>query len=232
MFHRSRLFGYTGNLFFFKTVQNAYVMLKKHSLFVLVLLLLGGFSFVFLYEKKSQKAEMANTYSLTQAEENALQEGDIILRHGFGLISDAIAKYAKDPYSISHCGMVVKDSTGNWAVIHTVSNSLAEIDGMQKDELKKFVRESQPNSIIVTRYRFQNEEQRQKAVAQAYYYLQKQIPFDNEFNSADSSKFFCTELIWNVFYHGIGIDLYEPSPQYDGMNFAAFLDERNFMIIK
>ena len=203
-------------------------MLKKCILFVLVLLLLGVFSFVYFYEKKSQKTERTNTYSLTQAEENFLQEGDIILRHGFGLISDAIAKYAKDAYSISHCGMVVKDSADNWAVIHTVSNSLAEIDGMQKDDLRKFVRESQPNSIIVTRYRFQNEEQRQKVVAQAYYYLHKQVPFDNEFDSADSSKFFCTELIWNVFYHAIGVDLYEPSPQYDGMNFAAFLDEENF----
>jgi len=191
----------------------------------------GIVAFVYSYEKKSQKAERRNNYTLTQEEENVLQEGDIILRHGFGLISDAIVQYTKAPYPISHCGIVVKDSSDNWAVIHTVSNTLVEIDGMQKDNLKQFVRESKPNSIIVTRYRFQNEQQRQRVVEQTYYYLEKQIPFDNQFNSADSSQFFCTELIWNVFYHAIGIDLYQPSPQYNGMNFMPFLDEKNFTVV-
>ena len=206
-------------------------MLKKVVFFVLGLLLTGALSFVFLYEKKSRKTAKVNTYTLTKTEENALQEGDIILRHGFGLISDAIVKYAKDAYPVSHCGIVVRDSCGNWAVIHTVSNSLAEIDGMQKDHLRKFVRESHPNSVVVTRYRFQNEEERQKVIDRAYYYLQKQVPFDNEFNSSDSSRFFCTEFIWNVFYHGIGVDLYEPSSQYNGMNFAPFWEERNFTMV-
>ncbi|MCL2131874.1 MAG: hypothetical protein FWH36_05420 [Lentimicrobiaceae bacterium] len=206
-------------------------MVKKIVFFVLGLLLLGGISFVFLYEKKSQQAEKINNYSLTKAEEDSLQAGDIILRHGFGLISDAIVKYAKSPYSVSHCGIVVKDSSDNWAVIHTVSNALADIDGMQKDNLKKFVRDSKPHSIIVTRYRFQNEEQRQKIVNQAYYYLQKQVPFDNEFNLSDSTQFFCTEFIWNVFYYAIGADLYEHYPQCKGMTFAPFWDERNFKMV-
>lgn len=170
-----------------------------------------------------------NKFALTKEEESVLQEGDIILRHGFGLISDMIVQYAKSPYSVSHCGIVVRDSSGNWAVIHTVSNALAEIDGMQKDDLKKFVRESQPHSVIVTRYKFQDEEQRQKVIRQAYYYLEKQVAFDHEFNLSDSSKFFCTELIWNVFFHGIGVDLHEPSPQYDGMNFLPFWDDGNFV---
>ena len=205
--------------------------MKRIILFVLGLVIIGIFAFVYFYEKKSQKAEQINNYTLTQEEENALQEGDIILRHGFGLISDAIVQYTKTPYPVSHCGIVVKDSADNWAVIHTVSNALADIDGMQKDGLKKFVRESKPQSIVVTRYQFQNEQQRQKVVEQAYYYLEKQIPFDNQFNSSDSSQFFCTELIWNVFYHAIGVDLYEPSPQYNGMTFLPFWDEMNFTVV-
>ena len=206
-------------------------MFKKIILFTACVLLIGGFFFVYCYEKASQKKEKSNTYALTKAQKDSLQEGDIIFRHGFGIISDAIVKYSKDPYRISHCGIVVKDSAGGWAVIHTVSNSLAEIDGMQMDGLRKFVRESQPESIIVTRYRFLNAEQQQRLVNQAYYYLSKRIPFDNEFNSSDSTKFFCTELIWNIFYHAIGIDLYLPSPHYNGQNFAAFLDEGNFGVV-
>jgi len=206
-------------------------MLKKISFFTACVLLAGVVSFVYFYEKRSQKKERTNTYSLTKKEIDCLQEGDIIFRHGFGIISDAIVKYSKDPYNISHCGIVVKDSSDNWAVIHTVSNSLVEIDGMQIDGLKKFVRESQPKSIIVARFRFQSEEERQKVVKQAYYYLERQIPFDNEFNASDSSRFFCTELIWSVFYNAIEVDLYKPSPQYNGMNFTAFLDKVNFIVV-
>jgi hypothetical protein len=56
------------------------------------------------------------------------------------LISDIIAGRTKENYTVSHCGILYKDSNNKWIVIHTVSNTLAEIDGMQSDDLSKFVK--------------------------------------------------------------------------------------------
>ncbi len=104
-----------------------------------------GLSFLFFSERESTKQQQKNTYALTLEEKALLQQGDIIFRRGFGVISDAIVKYIPCDYPISHCGIIVKDSLGKFMVIHTVSNTLAAVDGMQQDNLDKFVKESHEN---------------------------------------------------------------------------------------
>jgi hypothetical protein len=190
-------------------------------------------SFLFFYQRKSNKDEIKNDYCLTIAEKNCLQEGDIIFRHGFGIISDAIVKYVKSDYTVSHCGIIVTDSLGKLSVIHTVSNTLAEIDGMQKDKLEVFIKGSHKNSIIVARYKYENDSQPQKIAEQAKYYLSKQIPFDHNFDCADSTAFFCTEFIYRVFKTAIDVDLYKSSNEKETncMSFSAFFNPMKFTII-
>ena len=190
-------------------------------------------SYLFFYQQKSSKEEIKNDYRLTTEEKNRLQEGDIIFRRGFGIISDMIVKYAKSDYSISHCGIVVKDSTGKLVVIHTVSNTLAEIDGMQIDKLSVFVKGSHKNSIIVARYKYEDDAQSQKIAEQANYYLSKQIPFDHHFDCADSTAFFCTEFIYMVFKTAIGINLcdFPDEKEKNCMSFSPFLDSTKFMMV-
>lgn len=135
---------------------------------------------MFFYQQKNHKDEIINDYHLTTQEKNLLQEGDIIFRRGFGIVSDMIVKYAKSEYSVSHCGIIVRDSLGKLYVIHTVSNTLAKIDGMQKDKLNVFVKGSHKNSIIVARYIYENDSLKKKIAERANYYLSKQIPFDHQ----------------------------------------------------
>ncbi len=190
-------------------------------------------TFLFSYQEKSNKKEQKNDYYLTIKEKETLQEGDIILRHGFGIISDAIVKYVKNSYPVSHCGIIVKDTSGKLFVIHTVSNTLAEIDGMQKDDLDKFVKGSHVSSIIVTRYNYENDTMQKKIAQQANYYLSQQIPFDHRFDCSDSTAFFCTEFIWKVFKTAINVDLYESSgeKEFNCKNFSAFTNPVRFTII-
>lgn len=192
-----------------------------------------GISLLFIYRQKSDREEQNSNYTLTLQEKQLLQEGDIILRHGFGLISDAIVRYAHEKYPVSHCGIIVGDSLGGLSVIHTVSNTLAAVDGMQKDPLNVFIRGSQPHSVIVARYRYENDSMKRKMAEQAYYYLSKQIRFDNRFDASDSTAFFCTELIWNVFKHAIQVDLNDSSVEQAAqcMRFTPFLDSSKFVII-
>ena len=186
-------------------------------------------SLLFFYQRKSNEDEQKNIYRLTIEEKQILQEGDIIFRHGFGIISDAIVKYSKTDYPVSHCGIIVKDSLGRLFVIHTVSNTLAEIDGMQKDNLDLFVKGSHHNSLIVMRYVYENDTMKSKIAEWANYYLSQQIPFDNQFNCADTTKFFCTEFIWNVFKNAIDVDLYQSLD--DCMSFSVFFDKERFKVV-
>lgn len=193
--------------------------------------------FIFLCIKKKQQnikfQENNNNYYLSPQEKTLLQEGDIILRHGFGLISDAITKFSNDTYPISHCGVIVFDNDSSIAVVHTVSNSLVEIDGMQKDNLDKFVKDSHLGSIIVVRYRYKDSISNKKIAQQTKLYLQKEIPFDDKFDFQDSSEFFCTEMIWRIFYKALNVNIFNTSNKktYNAMQFSPFLDTTNFQII-
>lgn len=192
-----------------------------------------GLSFLFFSERNSAKKQEKSTYTLTSEEKELLQQGDIIFRRGFGVISDAIVKYVPCDYSVSHCGIIVKDSLGKLMVIHTVSNTLAVVDGMQQDNLDKFIKESHENSIIVARYCYQNDSLAEKIAAQAKYYLSKQIPFDHRFDCNDSTEFFCIELIYRTLKNAIQLDVYDPfsDKKKDCMDFDVFLSPENFSII-
>jgi hypothetical protein len=208
-------------------------MKRRIFLFITGIILMAGMSLLFIYQQQSDREEQTNTYQLTTKEIETLQEGDIIFRHGFGLISDAIIRYAHDDYPVSHCGIIVKDTSGKLFVIHTVSNTLAAIDGMQKDRLSTFVKGSYPNSVIVARYNYTNDTMQKQIAAQANDYLSKQIPFDHHFDCSDSTTFFCTELIRNVFFHAIGVDLYDASDKdaSNCMSFSALLNPTRFTIV-
>ncbi|HOF15298.1 MAG TPA: YiiX/YebB-like N1pC/P60 family cysteine hydrolase [Bacteroidales bacterium] len=205
-------------------------MLKKRIFLIVVLSIFAFISVLYFYQKKSIKDEQNSTYQLQAHEIEKIREGDIILRHGYGIISDMIVKVGKEPYPISHCGVVCKDEKQNWIVIHTVSNTLTAIDGMQSDPLAVFVKNSKENSIIVVRYKNTNDSCTKLFTQQAFYYLNKKVPFDDRFDSNDSSELYCTEFIRQLYLDVYHTDIYS---QYstDMLRFSPFLNEKLFDII-
>jgi hypothetical protein len=207
--------------------------MKRKFLFVIGLVLMIIVSLSYIYIENSDKNELKNDYCLTIEEKNLLQEGDIIFRYGFGIVSDAIVKYLNSDYPVSHCGIIVKDSLNKWAVIHTVSNALSKMDGMQKDNLNVFVKGSHKNSVIIARYNCENDTLRKKIAEKANYYLSKQIPFDHHFDCEDTNAFFCTEFIKIVFKTAVDIDIYESSNEKEKncMDFSPLLNSEKFIIV-
>ncbi|MDR0602827.1 MAG: hypothetical protein LBG80_00815 [Bacteroidales bacterium] len=205
-------------------------MKKRVFLFITGIILMVVISFLFIRQQENNREELTNTYQLSPDEIASLQEGDIIFRHGFGLISDAIVRCSEEDFPISHCGIIVKDSAGNLFVIHTVSNTLAAIDGLQKDNLKTFVKGSCPNSMLVTRYNYENDTLQKQIAEQANFYLLQQIPFDHHFDCSDTTAFFCTEFIRNVFFNAIHVDLYDEQKR-DCMSFSPLYNPMRFTIV-
>ncbi|HOS15588.1 MAG TPA: YiiX/YebB-like N1pC/P60 family cysteine hydrolase [Bacteroidales bacterium] len=207
---------------------------KKFIIVIIICLTLAAIIlFIHFYESKSKQQEQINDYALQAQEIAMLKEGDLMFRKGFGIISDCIARASKERFCVSHVGVLYNDTNKGWMVIHTVSNTLVDIDGMQMDKLDKFVKDSHPNSIVVLRYRYANDSSQTAFALQAYYYLQRKIPFDDAFNINDTSEFYCTEFIRQLFLDVYHTDIYKlnSSKPYSSMRFTPFWNETNFQLV-
>lgn len=189
--------------------------------------------FLFAYEYKSEQEQFLNRYRLSKEEITLLEDGDIVLRQGFGLVSESIARTLNEEFKISHCAIVRKPNPDSIFVIHSVSSSLSDVDGVQTCELKKFVRESQMGTIIVVRFQSAGEKMNKVISDRADYYLQKQVKFDNSFDIRDSSKFFCTELIWKIILDEFDMDILniDQPDQVSANKFGVFWKSPHFQVI-
>ena len=159
---------------------------------------------------------------------DSLHAGDIILRKSYGLISDIIVKQLNDSTNISHCGIITTDSLGNFYVIHTSAKMVSNADGMQICRLTDFMADSRIESVKVFRFRYGDG----KFVAQkAKYYLDKAIPFDNEFNMQDSTKFYCLELPIHILKKVFNRDISnsKPNPNFRIFQTPEYFDEISFI---
>ena len=169
---------------------------------------------------------------LSKNEINQIKDGDIILRYGYGLVSDIIVETLKQKYNISHCAIICKKDSSKTKVIHSVSSTISDFDGVQEQSLSSFVNDSKANSIIIVRYK-SPDSLRNRISERAQYYLDKKVPFDNLFNINDSSEIYCSELLWLVFKDEFKVDLYKDSynEKKDYFRFDIFLDTSKFEII-
>jgi uncharacterized protein YycO len=163
------------------------------SLFVVIVALL----YVFILSDKIDKTYNSANYCLSENEKSLLQDGDIILRRGYGLVSSRIIETLKDTLDVSHCGIIVQiDSC--WSVIHSIPGYFSippKDDGVIITSLSEFIENAYPNSIIVTRLKRDNLNQ----IAQkALNYAERRIPFDYDFNYNDTTSLYCSELILRI----------------------------------
>ena len=180
-------------------------------------------------ERHTDKQKVSSSgYGLSAEELSSLQSGDIIFRMGYGGLSLSIVSILSDTIKVSHCGIVAKDSTGI-AVIHTISPSISEADGMQQCTIEEFIADSRRNSIAAVRFKHGKG---QKIVEKAVYYLNKQVPFDMAFNLVDSSKFFCSELPIRILKDEFNFDLLQgKEPVMSSCKFSVFFNPQHFETI-
>ncbi|MDR0420963.1 MAG: hypothetical protein LBH30_05890 [Prevotellaceae bacterium] len=166
--------------------------------------------------------------TLTCDEINLLRNGDIIMRHGKGLISLAISAHLNEKYRLSHCGILSIDGD-IINVIHTLSLSVSHVNGMQQSTLNEFINDTHKNSIITVRLKNSDNN---KTANKAKHYLSKKIPFDDDFDVSDTAKFFCNELISHILHTEHNINLIDTNAdKMQNMQFGRFIDTAKFDII-
>lgn len=153
---------------------------------------------------------------------DSVKSGDIILRKSYGLISDLIVAQLNDTLDISHCGIIIKDSSGTFKVIHSLSDKVSDVDGVQVCELDNFMKDSQLKTVRVVRYKNADSH---KIALMAQDYLRRKVPFDDDFNSKDTTTLFCSELPVLIIRNCFGPDI---SNGAEKPEFSMFLQTNYF----
>lgn len=154
----------------------------------------------------------------------SLQSGDLILRGGYGLISNSIVYLLNEPRSISHVGILVK-ADGHWQVWHTLSGSVSEIDGPRSELLTDFLKQSRPDALLIVRPKGGDTGE---LLCQANLLLMAKIPFDQQFDLTDSKALYCAEFVRYAMQQA-GYPAWLPATLPNGKPYLAFshlYDER------
>lgn len=134
--------------------------------------------------------------SLSYEELELLQEGDILLRKGFGSISDFIADFLAEKYPVTHCAFVVNTQSNHKEVLHTASNETA--NGIYIEPLEQYVQQSALGTLVLVRLNC-SKEKKEQVLQQAHQLLAQKIPFDMGFDDQDDQALYCIELMRNIF---------------------------------
>jgi len=197
----------------------------------LVFLIFSVKTYWWLYDKVEIKKEIETNYTLNDSEIDLLQNGDIILRYGFGMISDMVVDEFDEEFPVSHCGIVYRDSD-SIGIVHSESSSYFKKEGVQYQELQSFVNASHPNSVIVVRYKNITTFQQNSLQNRTLSYLKANVPFDYSFDMNTKNELYCSELIKVIFEDEFGVDIYtfdNPVPNYE--RFYNYLDTNHFEVI-
>jgi len=188
---------------------------------VLALFLIAVTWFVYQVKWNPENTKRV-TYKISNEEKGLLLDGDVVMRKGYGFVSDKIVQFSKTPFEVSHCGMIKKIGDSLF-VMHSVSSSLSDIDGMQIHTLDRFLSESMPNSFIAMRYHA-NPEICSALSDASYQYVLLKKPFDHSFDRTDTTAYYCTEVFEHVFTQVTHINLWEKHEHKSILGLTAFFD--------
>ncbi|QCE40189.1 YiiX/YebB-like N1pC/P60 family cysteine hydrolase [Psychroserpens sp. NJDZ02] len=206
-------------------------MLKITIKIILVVSILF-LAYRFLKDDSNRPYESSFLYKLNAKEKAKLQNGDIILRRGYGLVSTMILKMMNEDYDVTHLGMVVRQND-TLKIAHALSSSVSNQDGLRLQAIDSFVHNSHDRTILVTRLKNIDSVKQQKVISQIDYYYKKQLPFDHSFNYKDTTEHYCSELIWRIYEHNLKIlkvsDTLTDEEKYNTLR--TFYDPNYFDII-
>ena len=139
--------------------------------------------------------------SVVLADTVSWRSGDLIFRTGNSMESHFVLRADKSGFS--HVGMLVRTQRG-WQVVHaTTGEDEDNIDTVKSEPVAHFIQSCRCVKFKVARVSCSNA-----LAKEAAHFIMKQIgkPFDDDFSLTDTTKYYCTELVWQA-YRQHGIDL-------------------------
>ncbi|MFH0894790.1 MAG: YiiX/YebB-like N1pC/P60 family cysteine hydrolase [Bacteroidota bacterium] len=211
-----------------------YKKILIYTLISLLVLLVSVVTFWFVYNANAdQQQRVSPPYRMNEKDVALLQDGDIILRRGYGLVSDMIGETLSEKYDVSHVAIIRKEAD-TFKVIQTISSSISDFDGMQCQSLQSFVHDSKINSVVVVRYKHKNSTKDNSYISNsAQAYLDRKVPFDESFDLKDTTTLFCSELVYRVILKEYKDDIFDKIDKgsVNKLGFVPFFDTSRFDVI-
>lgn len=160
-----------------------------------------------------------------------LKGGEIILRKGKGYLSTLIVTLLGEELNYSHAGIIIKDTTGVY-IIHSLSDDVSDIDGVQICSLNDFLFDIADSSLCIVQPNIDSSgliEIQEKAKE----YLSLKTPFDHHFNMESKDKLHCIELIHDILLEALNKELLPITKRggIDVVKFSNFFNTTSFNTI-
>ncbi len=174
--------------FFFR---KSFINPRLKHFYLLLLFFILIFNWLIYFEISQVYATADESIKSTFPELIKIQEGDVILRNGKGLLSSIFRSSSlKDPY-YTHAG-VIHEMNKSWFVYHYIDEDLKS--GLHIEPLSNFVDKQFCSSLALLRYPLKPIE-KIRFDSLLIISNKQAIPFDNEFSLTSDSAYYCTEWI-------------------------------------
>lgn len=155
---------------------------------------------VYLFASKGQIEQMRVIIDTAE-----LRNGDLLFRNGNGVESRFVTRVGGGEYS--HIAMAYRNENG-WMAVHAVpgeTENAGDTDFLKIESIKDFYKPDRARSGAIARVNCSGH-QAEASLKYAIDKAKQKFEFDHKYELADSSKFYCTELIYRAFLTQ-GIDL-------------------------
>jgi hypothetical protein len=158
----------------------------------------------------------------TTPDDSLLLTGDLVYRFGNGVYSAYFRDVSQHEKRYSHVGIVIMPDNGSPAqVVHAEANDYTGQGHVRTEPLAGFLKEAHDWAV----YRVQAREQTgQDIAAKALGYSERRVPFDLEFDAADTTAFYCTELVMHCVNDALGETRIRPNSRLSGRQVVAIDD--------
>lgn len=119
------------------------------------------------------------------------QTGDIVLRLAHGYTARFFRQYASQAQQYSHCGIIVCQDSIRW-VIHSEWDAQKHFSGVVSEPWESFVEDTRQWAVYDSHL---SKQEREQVAKEAKRLSQKQVPFDFQFDTNDTSTLYCSELV-------------------------------------
>ena len=125
-----------------------------------------------------------------------LQDGDLVLRHGRGFVSDALLSFSTDDPKYSHSGIIKKEGDRIF-VYHAIGGEDQEINKTKKQPLEIFLHPQGIQKFAFYRYDLNPKELHDFDSLMTRYY-DTGMEFDLDFDMSTDDKMYCSEMIYKA----------------------------------
>ncbi len=129
-------------------------------------------------------------------DESTLMDGDLVLRHSKGFVSDAILTFQTQDPQFSHSG-IVKKVDGQTFIYHATGGEENVSQKMKREEIAIYCHPAATYKFGVFRWDL-TDEQRVKFIQVLDGYYNSGIEFDLDFDMTTDNKMYCSEMIYKA----------------------------------